>query len=121
MGATYRHNYAAFGRLVLNSPMMETPMRRKAEKVQERFIETAPVSDEPDNDDVRRYKDSSEVSSGLNGGLNNDRAYGRVTVNHRAAMAIEYGHRARRKDGEPGEWVEGSYTLTNALRAAEED
>lgn len=114
MGADYRHNYGAFDRQVLNSEMMQTAMRHRAEKVQARFVETAPVSDEPDGD--RRYKDSSEVSSGLNGGVNNNRAFGRVTVTHEAAMAIEYGHIA--ENGRP---VEGSYTLTNALEAARED
>jgi hypothetical protein len=116
MTTRYVHNYGAFDRLVLNSEMMRDAMHGRAERVQERFVETAPVSDEPDDEHRGRYKDSSTVESGLDGGPHHDRAYGRVTVHDPAAMSIEFGHRA-----EDGSHVEGSYTLTNALNAALED
>lgn len=124
MGATYQHNYGAFDRALLNSPMMEAAMRKRAERVQQRFVETAAVSDRPDSaasdEDARRWRDSSNVDSGLGGGVNGNRAYGRVTVVHTAALAIEFGHQAKKADGTPGQWVEGKYNLTLALNAAKE-
>lgn len=113
MTARYKLDYAAFGRLVLNSPAMEAEMRARAERVQAEFIATAPVSDQPDDEHRGRYKDSSSVESGTHGGIHHDRAYGRVTVDDEAAMSIEYGHHTKK-----GKFVEGSHTLTRALDAA---
>lgn len=114
MATHYRHDYEAFGRLVVNSPMMQAAMRARAEKVQELFIATAPVSDEPDDEHRSRYKDSSRVESGV--GLVVElgaRAYGRVVVDDPDAMSIEYGHTAP-----DGSHVDGSFTLTRALDGA---
>lgn len=41
-----------------------------------------------------------------------------VYADDEAAMSIEFGHRATKKDGTLGEWVEGQYILTRAAAAA---
>lgn len=131
MAVRYRHNYEAFGRLVLRSEGMRAAMATRAERIKKRFEETAPVGPPYEDDDhAGRFRDSAEVDSGTAGGPNNNRAFGRVTVNDPAALSIEFGHHvergpggqfAERGTGKEYPFIEGSYTLTRALDAAGDD
>lgn len=132
MGVRYRWNGpGVFGEQVLRSEGMKAAMESRADKIKAEFEATAPVGAPYENDEHRgRYRDSAIVDGGVDGGINGDRAYGRVTVNDPAAMQIEYGHVAAFdaqgrpvKHGEAGEggrtvYVEGSHTLTTAMDAA---
>lgn len=126
--AYYKHNYRAFGEAVLRAEAMEAHMRARAEKIKARFEETAPVGAPYEHDDhAGRYRDSCEIGSGTEGGLDFHRAYARVNVMDPAAMQIEFGHTAefdehgkpaRHGEGVRSVYVEGSHTLTRAVDAA---
>jgi hypothetical protein len=113
MGATYRHDYKAFGKFVLNAPFMQEAMKARAEKVK-----AAAVADTATYSDTGHYAESFKVESGVNGGANHDRAYGRVKNTDPAAAVIEFGHLSG-KEGDPDRKpVEGHHTLVKALDAA---
>lgn len=86
MAARFTWDYAG-GREMLNSDEMVAEMHLRAERVAEAARAISPISDEAD----QHYIDSFEVSSGKNGGLNHDRAYGRVTNTSDHAAYIEFG------------------------------
>lgn len=128
MASRMTFNHAAFGREVLRSEGMRADMAARAERVAEQFRATAPVGEPAEPDEhAGRFRDSARVSSGADGGPEGDRAYGRVTIEDPAAMAIEYGHVAefdehgrftRPGEGVRAQYIEGSHTLTRALDAA---
>jgi len=87
--STYRHDYKAFGALVLNAPWMEADMRARAERVKALAEAIAPY--DPTDRDGEHYRDFFEADSGTHGGIHHDRTYGRVSNTHPAARYIEFG------------------------------
>lgn len=83
----YRHDHRAFGEHVLNASWMEAAMRSRAERVMTKAIAIAPV----DQTAQDHYRDHFSVDSGIHGGLNEDRAYGRVVNDHPNARLLEFG------------------------------
>ena len=89
MAATYKHDYAAFDRLVLCAPWMQANMHARAERVMAFAVAHAPY----DSSDVdgTHYRDSFEVSSGIRE-TPTRRAYGRVSnTDMPTALYVEYG------------------------------
>lgn len=82
----YRHNYGAFGRLVLCAPWMIAEMRERAERGAAVAEATAP--DAPPYGEG--YRTRFSVSSGVRRATTR-RAYGRVTNDDPAARYIEFG------------------------------
>lgn len=124
MGATYRHNYKAFGDLVLRAGFMEADMVRRALNVQANAEFLA-----ADHVRTGEFERSYVTESGrTGGGRKHDRAFGRVRNTHPHAVSIELGHdihtsprytaggRKRKRDGRGH--VEGLHTLTRSLDAA---
>jgi len=123
--ADYKLNRAGFREHLLNAPFMLDEMRRRAERGKEFAETTAPVSTEPDDEQLTRYKDSFSVDVHPNGGIHHDRAEAVLSSSDPAALSIEFGHIARfnaqgqfAKANEPAvreTHVDGSYTLTKAM------
>lgn len=111
---TYRLDMPAFRELVLNSPEMVEEMRGRAELGKTRFqTVTAPVGDPTEGDDhPGTFRDSAVVTSGVNGGINKDRAFGRLASTDPRALSKEFGHLASN-----GRFVEGSHALVRAMDA----
>ena len=109
MGARFNASYKGIGEL-LRSPAMEKDMRRRAEAIKRRAEETAPVGDARTDPHAGRYRDSFKVESGRDGGIKNDRAYGRVVNDAPEAFYVEYGTSKQ----------EARHILLNADQAAED-
>ena len=107
--STYHHNYKAFGAEVLNASWMVVEMRARIERVAALAQSIAPF--DPNDKDGDHYRDHFSVDSGTHGGIHHDRAYGRLTNDHVAAMAIEFG-----SYGKYGR-IPGHRTLGKALDA----
>lgn len=82
-GARFRANYRGIGAM-LRSQEMQAEMRRRAEKVKAMAEAIAPV-------ETGQYKASFRVTSGARGGVNRDRAFGRVSNSVPHAFYVEYG------------------------------
>lgn len=81
---TFKPDYRGIGEL-LKSPEMEAEMLRRAKKVLDVCVATAPVDLKSPH--VGRYKASFHASSGRR----TDRAYGMVTNAAPEAILVEYG------------------------------
>lgn len=103
MAARFKASFKGIGAL-LNSPRMVAEMRRRAEKVAARAAATAPR-------DTGEYAAGFRVESGTHGGINNDRAYGRVVNDVDHARFVEFGTSD----------TEAHHTLRNALFEAAGD
>lgn len=116
MTVKYTIDEAAFRAEVLNSPAMVAHCRAIAENAHAIADATAPF-DANDPDGIH-YRDQFEVSSGTNGGIHNDRAFGRLENNDvsydrngtpfSVAAAVEFGT-AR---------TSAHHTIRNAMNAA---
>ena len=116
MTARYNHDYAAFGRNVLNAEWMEAEMLRRAE--QGKVFAEAHAPYDPQDADGEHYRDAFSVSSGKHGGLHKDRAYGRLTNDNSAAALVEFGRPAGvDKNGRAYPAQERHRTLGSALDA----
>lgn len=113
MPTTYRLDTAAFRALVLNPSWMVSNMHSRAEAAEELFHGIAPVGTPIDgDDDPGTFRDSVVVTSGVNGGVHSDRAFGRLTSHDPRALSKEYGHTAAN-----GRFVEGSHALVRSMDA----
>lgn len=108
MGATYTHNFAAFGELVLNAPFMVEAMRARAEVGEAAARAATPIG--PDRDG--HFIDHFSVEAGAHGGHKGDRAWAEVVNDDDNAAAKEFGHVAKN-----GRHVEGLHTLGRAAAA----
>ena len=99
---TYHHDYEAFGRNVLKADWMAAEMYERALRVKARAELTAPY--DPDDPDGQHYRDAFTASAGLR----DDRAYGRVSNDDKAALFVEFGTKNNPRHR----------TLGNALDAA---
>jgi hypothetical protein len=124
MGATYKHDYRAFGDHVLRAAFMESDMVRRALNVQANAEFLA-----SDHVDTGRFESSYVTESGrTGGGRKRDRAFGRVRNVDPKAAHIELGHniitgkrytdKGRKRKREVKGHVEGLHTLTRSLDAA---
>jgi len=113
MGASYRHDYRAFGEHVLRADWMRANLLARAERVK-----AAAEADAARYSDTGHYASSFESSSGTHGGSRGDRAYGRVRNTDPAAAAIEFGHLSGQTGDTDRRPVEGHHTLVRALDAA---
>lgn len=102
--ATFNASYSGI-REMINAPFMVKDMRRRAERVADYAAATAPVGDPRTDPTPASYKGSFRVESGTHGGLNHDRAYGRVINNDPASFYVEHGTSKQ----------EARHTLRNAL------
>lgn len=86
MASTYRHDYEAFGKHVLEAEWMVADMLRRAELGAAAAKATAPK-------DTTAYTDSIEAEAGIRPatGRYKRRAVGRVVANDPAAFQIEHG------------------------------
>lgn len=84
-------SYEGIGQL-LRSPEMLAEMERRARKVKDRCIETAPVGGRKDPH-RGRYKDSFSVYTEPLGGIHKDRAEAGVINDSPEALYVEYGNR----------------------------
>lgn len=91
---------------MLNEPFMVADMAARAERVKARAEATAPY--DPNDPDHMHYRDAFTVTSGTHGGYRNDRAYGLVSNDDKAAVFVEFGARHTPRHA----------TLRNALAAA---
>lgn len=105
--AGFNASYAGIADL-LNAPFMVAEMRRRAERVAARAAATAPVGNPATDRHAGRYKASFRVESGAGGGVNHDRAYGRVINDAPEAFYVEFGTSRQ----------EARHTLRNALHEA---
>jgi len=113
MGATYRHDFHAFGEHVLRSEWMRAEMLARAGRVK-----AAAEADAARYSNTGHYAESFEASSGTDGGAHGDRAFGRVKNTDPAAAAIEFGHLSGSRGDVDRRPVEGHHTLVRALDAA---
>lgn len=108
MSATYRHDYAAFDRVVLCGGFMVAEMLRRAEAVKARAEVTAPY--DPNDPDLIHYRDHFTAEAFVGESENHTiRAIGRVSNDDMpTAEFVEFGtvHNPRHR------------TLGNALDAA---
>lgn len=102
MAATYHHDYAAFRANVLKADWMAAEMYERALRVKARAEVTAPFFAE--DPDLEHYRDAFSATAGLR----EDRAYGRVTNDDKAAVFVEFGTKNNPRHR----------TLGNALDAA---
>jgi hypothetical protein len=117
-GSTYKGSYTGIGEM-LRSDFLEAEMGRRAQRVADLAVASAPVYGGPDEDPHRgRYKESFSVSTTGRGGWKKDRAAGIVTNDAPEAVFVEYGVRATKyhPSGQPGH-----HTLLNALYAGAGD
>lgn len=84
----YKKNYAGIGEMI-NEPWMVADMHVRAERVAAVAESTAPVFETGPH--PGRYKAGFRVTSGSHGGLNGDRAFGRVTNAEPESFHAEYG------------------------------
>jgi hypothetical protein len=91
MAARYRHDYENFDRVVLCAPFMIAEMHRRAERVKVFAEAHAPY--DPNDKDGTHYRDSFEVSSGVDESLDGTlRAFGRVSnTDMPTARFVEFG------------------------------
>lgn len=86
----FNASYQGIGEL-LRSEGIEVEMVRRAEKIKERFVETAPVDESGPH--PGRLRDSARVESERRGGVHNDRAVARVVVEAPEAFYAEFGNK----------------------------
>lgn len=99
--ASFQANFSGIGEM-LNAPFMVAEMRRRAERVASRASATARRGE------TGQYATSFRVESGAHGGLNHDRAYGRVINDDEGSVYEEFGTSRQ----------EARHTLRNALHEA---
>jgi hypothetical protein len=110
--ATYKLNRAAFREELLNADWMVAHMAGIAERAREIAVETAPF--DPADPDGQHYKERFTVSSGKQGGIHHDRAYGRLENDDttpdgfNVAAAVEFGNSR----------TPAHHTVYNAVEAA---
>lgn len=108
----YRHDHAAFGRLVLNADFMRAHLEQRAERVKaaaEALAAEHEVSGE--------FQNSFVTDSGVDGGARGDRAWAQVRNTDPNAISIEAGHLSGERGSTNRRPVEGLHTLTRALEA----
>jgi len=117
MAARYRHDYAAFDRLVLCAPFMVANMGERAGRVKAFAEVHAPYY--VDDVDGIHYRDSFEVEAGIREGKTR-RAYGRVSnTDMPTALFVEFGFEGGvDKNGNEYAAQERHRTLGSALEAA---
>jgi hypothetical protein len=87
----YHHDYAAFGRIVLNGDFMVAEMLVRGERVLARAEATAPFDIE--DKDGTHYRDCFVLKAGTHGGIHHDRAYAEVSnTDMPTALFVEYGN-----------------------------
>ena len=102
MGIDYHHDYEKFRANVLKADWMAAEMYERALRVLARAEATAPFyANDPDK---QHYRDAFSATAGLR----EDRAYGRVTNDDKAAVFVEFGTKNNPRHR----------TLGNALDAA---
>lgn len=122
-GAIYRHDYRAFGDLVLRAGFMEADMVRRGLNVQANAEFLA-----ADHVRTGEFERSYVTESSTHGGRKHDRAAATVRNTHPKAVSIELGHDIvtgsrytesgrKRRRGVQGH-VDGLHTLTRSLDAA---
>lgn len=85
MASYYEHNFAAFGKEVLQASFMLSAMRARATAVMSTAMAMAPV-------DTGEYESSFELSDGITAEYpKGPRVYARVTNTSNHAAAVEYG------------------------------
>lgn len=102
--STFRANYDGIGQM-LRSPEMQAEMLRRAGKVHEVAVNTAPVYEQGPH--PGRYREAFHIESGVRPG-GNSRAFGRVINDSDEAFWAEYGSVNN----------EAHHTLARALDAA---
>lgn len=98
-GSTFTPSYQGLGDNVLRAGFMVAEMGRRAQKVMDRAVATAPVYDGPGEDEHRgRYKASFALSTTDHGGWKGNRAAGIVSNGAPEAIFEEFGVRADRHE-----------------------
>lgn len=90
MTARYKHDYAAFGELVLNADFMVAAMRARGEAVLAEAERTAPF--DPETTDGTHYRDAFKLDAHTRGGIHGDRAEAVVSNDDAAAPYVEFGN-----------------------------
>lgn len=115
-GSKITFSYQGIGDNVLRADFMVAEMGRRAQRVMDRAVETAPVYEGDEEDPHRgRYKESFSVSTTTHGGYRGNRAAGIVTNDAPEAIFVEKGLRPSRFHPEG---QRAHHTLLNALQAA---
>ena len=119
MAATYKHDYAAFDRLVLCAPFMRAEMGKRGAKVLAFAVAHAPF--DPEDADGTHYKDSFVLTVGTRE-TPTRRAYARVSnTDWPVCLWVEYGFKAGvDKHGDPYPAQARHRTLGAALNAAKD-